>query len=352
MLKHVSPPFMKHIREFQEVVSLTKHSPRSRQQVNHLFESDCEIVRCAIKKIGSYYFCASTDSVGEEITLGLYQDPYVWGWMTVMSSVSDLAVTGAQPLGLLLSTQWKFQTPESTKKAFYRGANAALKKAKVGLLGGDSGYSADHVMSSSIFGVSRQRPLTRLGVQPGDLVVIPEPKQLGVGPCIAFRYLLQQPESEFPERLLRPNPQPQLIEKLRPFVNASIDTSDGLAACLHIIARLNKLGLELQWSPQLVHPKALQFCVKHRLHPLMLWMGDLGDLQSLLFIPPKHLAKALKVAPKLVVLGRCTAERDQYTVTYDKLKVSLPLKTVSECKRDAKAIETMFRGLNDYFCSL
>jgi thiamine-monophosphate kinase len=340
---------MKNIREFKEVLSLTQHSPKSPQQLNHLFESDCEIVEMTISKKGKHYFCASTDSLGEEMSIGLYQDPYLWGWLTVMSSVSDLSATGATPLGLLLSTQWKFKTNDSIKRAFYRGANAALKKAGVGLLGGDSGYSADPVMTSSIFGTSPVQPLTRLGARPGDLVVMLETKKLGVGPCIAFRYLLKKDETDFPEKLFRPSPQIQLMPKLRPWVNASIDTSDGLAACLHIIARLNKVGFSLHWQPPLVHSQALHFCKRNQLHPLMLWMSDLGDLQNLLFVAPKNLNKLKRLVPSLTVLGECTDREKEYTVTYDNQTLVLPFQQVSECARDAKAIEDLALGLNDYF---
>ena len=45
----------------------------------------------------------TTDSIVEEIRLGLYDDPYLIGWMIVMVNLSDLAAVGADPLGILIS---------------------------------------------------------------------------------------------------------------------------------------------------------------------------------------------------------------------------------------------------------
>ncbi len=335
---------MSHIREFQEVLSLTQKSPRSKNQLNRVFESDCEIV-----KLNKSYFCSSTDSVGEEISIQLYKDPYLWGWMTVMSSISDLAVTGAKPLGLLLSTQWKFGTSEEIKKEFYRGSNAALRAGGVPLLGGDSGYSGDHVMTSTIFGISSKKPLTRLGVKPGDYVAVTEKGRTGAGPCIAYRYLLQKPETDFPESNFRPCPKPSVIQTLRPLLRASIDTSDGLASCLYIVARLNGIGYDLKWNPNLIDKKASLFCDQNHLHPLMLWMGDHGDFQSLVFIPEKKLKEAQKLCPSLVVLGQCTDQPQEFHVEYQLKKIELPFAKVTECARDAQAIYNLVKEVNSYF---
>lgn len=334
-------PALNKIIEFREVLKLTKDSPRIPHQQNLCFESDCEIV-----KLNKTYLCASTDSLGEEISMALYRDPYTWGWLTVMSSVSDLAVTGALPIGLLLSTQWKFKTSEVVKKRFYHGVNAALRKAGVGLLGGDSGYAADHVFTSAIFGQSTRMPLTRMGARAGDIVAVLGRRQTGVGPCIAFRYLLELGENSFPEKFLRPLPPLQTLHQLRPLIRASIDTSDGLAACLHLVARLNGLGLELSWNESLIHPAAQRFCQDHRIHPLMLWLNDLGDLQPLLFISPKNFKKAQQLAPDLIPIGSCSHQRKDYRINYKGQIQRLPLEEITASARDATAIKKLFKKLN------
>jgi thiamine-monophosphate kinase len=335
---------MKHIREYREIYSLTKHSPRSRLQQNEIFETDCEVV-----KLNNLYLCASTDSVGEEISIRLYRDPFLWGWITVISSVSDLAVTGAQPIGLLLSTQWKFNCPKKIKTEFFRGANSALKACRLSLLGGDSGYSADHVMTSTILGVSAKKPLSRIGARAGDVIAILGKRQTGVGPCIAFRYLLKQSLKHFPESLFRPRPNPKALSDLRPLLSASIDTSDGIASCLHMIGRLNQIGFKLTWQADLIHPRALRFCKKNRIHPLMLLMSDLGDYQSLVFLRPQNLTQARTLAPELIVLGKCTRQAGKYDIVYNNICGRLPLESISDCARETSAIEALTWKLNNYF---
>jgi thiamine monophosphate kinase len=140
-----------------------------------------------------------------------------------------------------------------------------------------------------------------------------------------------------------------MMADLRPILRASIDTSDGVAACLHIVARLNKLGLDMHWEDSLIHPQASGFCQKNQIHPLMLWMSDLGDLQSLLFIKAGALSLAQKTAPDLVVIGRCTNKEKQYTVRYQGKTLPLPLAQVTDCARDAKAIRQLFYSLNQSF---
>lgn len=65
---------------------------RSHLQCNQRHESDAELIRLP----GSRSVLAlTTDAISEEIESGLYADPYLIGWMTVMVNASDLAAVGA-----------------------------------------------------------------------------------------------------------------------------------------------------------------------------------------------------------------------------------------------------------------
>src|SRR3990170_7954855 len=74
--------------------------PRSPLQYNKLQESDSELVRLPG---GNSLLAVTTDGVVEEIESGLYDDPYLIGWMTVIVNASDLAAVGAEPLGILIN---------------------------------------------------------------------------------------------------------------------------------------------------------------------------------------------------------------------------------------------------------
>ncbi len=313
-------------------------------QKNRLFESDCEIL-----KLRSTYLALSVDSISEEIYQKLYKDPFTWGWMTVMSSVSDLAASATEPIGLLLSSEWKFGTKLKIKSRFFKGVNAALKRSKMALLGGDSGVAAEYFFSATAVGEAGLLPLMRKPAKIGDYVCLLGRKKLGIGPALALRFLRNLSAHELAESLYRPEPNIQIMKKLRLFIRASIDTSDGLAASLNIISKLNNVGFQLKYSKELMHPRALQFCRRHNIHPLVLWMGDLGDYQTLVFVPPEKLAGASKNCAELLVIGRLVKNSKQCLVDFNGENVQLPLHLLDESLRDLKSIRRASLKICKYF---
>jgi len=83
------------------IKKLTKGFRRSGRQINALNESDSELV--ILDNNSGNYLAVTMDSLSEEISSGLYDDPYLIGWMIVMINLSDLAAVGAEPVGILLS---------------------------------------------------------------------------------------------------------------------------------------------------------------------------------------------------------------------------------------------------------
>ncbi|HEY1079882.1 MAG TPA: AIR synthase related protein [Bdellovibrio sp.] len=332
---------MKQLREYSELKKILGAQVRSPRQVNHLFEADCEIVKVGPKN----FITTSTDSLGEEISQGLYQEPETWAWLTVASSVSDHCASGATALGLTLSTQWAFNTPAEIKTRFFTAVKKACQKMRVPLLGGDSGYAQDHVMTSSILGHSAVQPLMRSGAKAGDYLVLADQKSLGVGPALALRFLLQREESLLPERIFRPAPSWQLAQKVRPLATAAIDTSDGLTMALYTLAQINNLGFEIHWSEKVNHPQALHFCAMNTYSPIMLWLGDLGDLQTLFVIPEKNLRKLPRTG--LTVLGQLHSKKS-YTLKYKNHSVPLPIDQLTQTARDTGSYMTLAQDLKKY----
>jgi len=311
--------------------------------MNGLFLADCEIL-----KRKNSYLCSSTDSLAEEIDIKLYRDPFTWGWMTVMSSVSDLAASGASPLGFLMANQWAYQTQQKTKLRFWTGVRRALQTSGLALLGGDSGHAVSHSHTGTILGESRRPPLTRVGARPGDRVVVLGQKQGGLGPALAFQLLFPRPRQTSLEPWFRPRPQMAMATRLAPLARASIDSSDGVATALDIIGRINNVGFKLEWSESWPAPQALRFCQKAGLAPEMLLMGDHGDFQTVLFVPPKNLAKVQRIAKDLVVWG--TVQKEQGTfLNRQGQKIKLPTDWVISCPRDVDSIRRVQARLNLFF---
>lgn len=332
---------MKKDQEFLHLKNALGSQLRSPKQINKLFESDCEIVQLGPKN----FITTSMDSIGEEISVGLYKKISTWAWITVMSSVSDLAASGSTPLGLTLSTQWAFGSSKELQKEFFSVVNQACKKAGVPLLGGDSGYAKDHVMTSSILGHATTRPLMRTGAKAGDYVVLAHQKNIGLGPALAFRFLLNAPEALLPEELFRPVPDWKLAAKARPFAHASIDTSDGIATGIYTLATMNGLGFDAQWNESLNHPQALQFCKETRFSPIMLWLGDHGDFQTMLAVPEKNLSKLPR--GRFSVIGQLTKKKE-FRLKYGEKNIDLPMKQIVNCPRDVASYSALVKDVLAY----
>lgn len=333
------------LRERRELDVLTKGLRHPKNQIHRPFESDVEILRH-----GREFIVSSTDSIAEEISLGLYQNPETWGWITAMSSASDLAASGCSPLGMLLSAQWRFGCSKSIQKKFYSGFSAALRKCDVPFLGGDSGYAQDHVFTSTILGHSKQKPLTRLGVRPGDAVFIVGASGLGVGPAISYRHLLGLSNHEFPEKNFRPTPSWKKIAKYRHLLSSAIDTSDGLAVSLAILSNLNRVGFELEWQPKLINPLAAQFAQRHGLPEAMLWMNDLGDLQTLVTCRERNAGK-IRQDRSFIEIGRATSSHRQSIVQVHNQRSILPTDWLIQNKRNAESYLKLMNRLKKYFKS-
>jgi Thiamine monophosphate kinase len=326
------------LREHTEIKKVLGRQMSSRRQVNKLFESDCEIVKVAANN----FVVTSIDSIAEEISMGLYKNVSTWAWITVMSSVSDLATTGAMPLGITLSTQWRFGTSEKIQKQFYQEVHRACKAADVALLGGDSGYAADHVFTSSIVGHSKIKPLSRMGARDGDYIVIADNCALGLGPSVSMSYLL---EKKFDEKLFRPRPSWKDSQAINKIASAGIDSSDGLTIALYTLAVLNDLGFELEWTPEIIHPAALAFCKTNKISPLLLYLNDLGDLQNIFTVPKKNIGK-LPVG--FTVIGRFKKQKT-YSLNIDGDTLMLPTKLITQVPREKGAYARLFTQLNQDF---
>jgi len=78
------------ILENKVINKLIESFERSPMQWNKPHESDAEIIQLN----DNTKLATTTDSISEEISTGLYNDPYLIGWMIVTVNMSDLAAVG------------------------------------------------------------------------------------------------------------------------------------------------------------------------------------------------------------------------------------------------------------------
>lgn len=208
--------------------------PRHPRQVNAIVEADSEVI--LLDSQHAPYLVVKTDGIHEEISEGLYTDPYLIGWMALTVTMSDLAATGAEPTGILLSLQIPKAYKKSWLEELQRGINEACGAYGTYILGGDTNFSQQVSIVTTGVGFAR-KPVFRKGVRPGDLLYTTS--TLGAGNAFAYALFFN------PSLQVSYKPIARLKESriIREFATACIDTSDGLFPALSVLAEINGTGL-------------------------------------------------------------------------------------------------------------
>lgn len=159
---------LKDIIENKIINNLTKSFSRSPLQVNKLHETDAEIIKL---DDSPYNLAITIDTISEEIKTGLYSDPYQIGWMSVMVNLSDLAAVGASPIGIVISQILPKNISDDLLEKLQAGINDACMKCKTFVLGGDTNFGDELIISGCAIGmVDKAKHLSRIGCQPGDKI--------------------------------------------------------------------------------------------------------------------------------------------------------------------------------------
>jgi len=298
-------PVNRHPLEIRNLLEWLGHPPRAKRQTNRLHESDAEILKLAPGR----WLALNVDGVSEEIAAGLYRDPYTMGWVTAQTTLSDLAACGASPLGFLSSALFPETFGLEERRAFQRGLNDALRKSKTGLLGGDHGSASHGVFHGFAIGETRRKPLSRVGIRPGDWICAAG--RLGDGPALGFRFLLERPVEEFPESAYRPVAHLKEGAKLISFARAAIDSSDGFASAIHTLSLLNDLRFSIEPDRIAYSKRALEFCARAELPRETLLYGEHGDYQLIFAVAPRDLARAKRQIPDMRAIGRARPKRER-----------------------------------------
>ena len=272
------------VRERLRVSALVAGFPRSPLQQNGLGESDAELVRIPGTDL---LLAITTDAVVEEIETGLYSDPYLIGWMTVIVSASDLAAVGADPLGILLNQTLPAGLAPEFERDMQRGIAEACAACGLFPLGGDMNESDRlHVASTAAGTVPVGEAMFRSGAEPGDHLFITGPA--GVGNAFAFQALsLDRGDSPLHYR-----PVARLREGsiLRRFASACMDTSDGLIATLDELMHRSGFGLQLEpTSLEILHPHARALAREESIPGYLLLAGPHGEFELVVSIRPDRL---------------------------------------------------------------
>lgn len=304
---------------------------RSPNQLNKPHTSDAEILR-----FEGINLAITTDSISEEISTGLYDDPYIIGWMIVTVNMSDLVATGASPIGILISEI--IPKDFSTKKLqqLQRGISDACRKYNTYVLGGDINEGENLILTGTAIGKTDSKSyLTRVGCKSGDILY--SSGKFGNGNAYAISKLISRTDS-FTD--YKPAARIKESVVLRNYASSCMDTSDGCIATLDQLMRLNDAGFEL--NPDLtktINSSALKYVKNLSIPPWLLLAGQHGEFELIFTIPKKlkksFLKDALLSEFEPVELGVVISEKAVKIPVYNK-QVNISTKLIRNLPNETK----------------
>lgn len=174
---------------------------------------------------------------------------YTAGWRVVSVALSDLAAVGASPSATLsVYSPPRFAADEL--EAYLSGAADASDAVGARYVGGD----LDITEELTTVGVALGRvddPVGRDGARPGDAVVVTG--TLGRG-AVAVE-LFEAGAVETANELFRIEPRVEAGKRLAREATAMIDSSDGLARSLHLLAEASDCGFAIHSDALPVDPR-------------------------------------------------------------------------------------------------
>jgi thiamine-monophosphate kinase len=299
------------ILENNSIENLVKIFSRSPLQQNCLHESDAELIKLPGTNIT---LAITVDSIVEEIEAGLYTDPYLIGWMTVMVNASDLAAVGAEPLGILINETLLSESNENFNNSLQQGIEDACIACNIHILGGDTNFSSRMEITGCAVGcIPEDQSLTRLGCKPGDFLFISG--KPGMGSAFALKQLKNDSLTNPVSITYQPKSRLREGRLLLNYANCCMDTSDGVFATLDQLMRLNNVGFQFESNPEdFIHKDALSICISANVPLWLMLAGHHGEFELVFTISSDDMEEFLKKAHRMkwkpVLLGSVIEKPD------------------------------------------
>jgi len=324
--------------------SLAARFCRAPYQQNLIHESDSEIL--TMPGNSGANIAVTIDSISEEIRTGLYDDPYLIGWMLVMVNFSDIAAAGAEPIGILISEIFPDDLPSGYIDKIQSGINDAVNKCGSFILGGDTNSGEQLILTGCALGRSPDNKyLTRKGCKAGDILYATN--KAGRGNAYAVTKLMGNGSSG-----IQYYPSARLKEAavIRKFASCCMDSSDGFLSVMDQLMRVNNCGFTLDdnWK-DIIDKEAAETARTHNLPEWLLLAGQHGEFELLFTIPPDNENEFLSYARMIswdpVRLGTATEKPEILLNLYNKTQRldtkklrDLPFNTKGDIKKYLQAL--------------
>lgn len=175
--------------------------------------------------------------------------PYTAGWRTVSVALSDIAAVGATPTATL-SVYAPPRFDQDELEAYLTGAIDASSAVGASYVGGDLDIT-DELTTVGIALGDVADPTGRDGARPGDAVVVTG--TLGRGALAVDHFEAGDVESG--NELFQVTPRVTAGRHLGAVATAMIDSSDGLARSLHLLAEASGCGFDIEEAALPVDPR-------------------------------------------------------------------------------------------------
>ena len=232
------------------------------------------------------------------------------GRKAVAMCVSDFAAKGVSPLAMMVSLGIPRNLSDDGIRALARGFRDGMDEWGPRLVGGDTNEADDVVIDCILAGFA-DRVVGRSGAEPGEAVVVTG--KFGTTSA-GLKMLLEGARSEpgFRRAALKNvyTPSPRLAAglALRGFLSSAMDSSDGLAICLHELARASGVGMRIDLLPR--DGRVDRFAEENRygVSDLVLYGGEEYEIVGT--VPRRRLASAAAAAKaagaSLTAIGETT----------------------------------------------
>jgi len=198
----------------------------------------------------------------------ILNDPYLWGAISTVNSLSDVYAMGCKPLNALAIVGFNnCDLDIGVLREVMKGCADKLKEAKTVLLGGDTVDDKEPKFGLAVMGVCEGgKYLTQEGAKPGDLLALTKP--IGVGiltKAIKEGRLKEEDIRHAIDYMLMLNDKASLLT--REFASACTDvTGFGLLGHAYNIARRSKVRLYIDFSKVPIYEESTRF-VKENVYP-------------------------------------------------------------------------------------
>lgn len=232
------------------------------------------------------------------------------GRKAVAMCVSDFASKGVRPTAFMVSLGIPRKTRPGEIRSLARGFRDGIEEWGPHLVGGDTNEADDLIVDCILVGFAEHH-VERRGARPGDLVVVTG--DFGTTSA-GLKILLDgaRCESRFRRAALKnvylPIPRLELGVALGGMLSSAMDSSDGLAICLHTLADASGVGIRLDSLPYAKELERFASLNHYRLEELVLFGGE--EYEIVCTVPKDRLEAAMKVAgslsSELRVIGEVT----------------------------------------------